>query len=235
MGSSDEREDRGDRGRAAASGSRVAAQDSRERLVRAASALFAARGFEGASTREIAARAGLNQGLIRYHFGGKDALWREVVDRGLGLLADELAARSMAAPDEGRVAVLLAAFAQHPEPVRAIVHALLDPGPRREWLLRERLGPLQARAADWLMRDTPSPRTPVDPAFLLMWLAAAVAPSLFGSALASIDRRELDPTAVQREQRDALEPWLRGHSLLPHAGPWSLAAARRRRAARTRG
>ena len=37
---------------------------------------FAERGYEAASTRDIAARAGVTQGLVTYHFESKDALWQ---------------------------------------------------------------------------------------------------------------------------------------------------------------
>lgn len=43
-------------------------------LVHAALKLFGAKGFEGTSTREIAALAKANIGSIAYHFGGKDGL-----------------------------------------------------------------------------------------------------------------------------------------------------------------
>ncbi|WP_374574426.1 TetR/AcrR family transcriptional regulator [Phenylobacterium sp.] len=37
---------------------------------------FSGKGFDGASTREIAARAGVHHALIKYHFKSKDQLWR---------------------------------------------------------------------------------------------------------------------------------------------------------------
>lgn len=43
-------------------------------LVQAAITIFGAKGFEGASTREIAAAAQTNVASIAYHFGGKEGL-----------------------------------------------------------------------------------------------------------------------------------------------------------------
>lgn len=43
-------------------------------------ALFAARGLEGTSVEEIAARAGVSKPVVYEHFGGKDGLYAEVVD-----------------------------------------------------------------------------------------------------------------------------------------------------------
>lgn len=54
----------------------------RERLLAAASELFAERGYERATVRDIAARAGVNQALLFRHFGSKRALFGEAVARG---------------------------------------------------------------------------------------------------------------------------------------------------------
>ena len=51
-----------------------ASDQTRLALIRAALKLFGARGYEGASTREIAAAANANIGSIAYHFGGKEGL-----------------------------------------------------------------------------------------------------------------------------------------------------------------
>ena len=51
-----------------------ASDQTRSALIRAALRLFGAKGYEGASTREIAAAAKANIGSIAYHFGGKEGL-----------------------------------------------------------------------------------------------------------------------------------------------------------------
>lgn len=56
---------------------RTSAQ-TREKILDAAVAEFGAKGFAGARTAEIAARAGVNQQLIAYHFGGKQGLLDEL-------------------------------------------------------------------------------------------------------------------------------------------------------------
>ena len=50
-------------------------------LVSAAAELFAARGPDGVSLREIAAHAGLNYGLIHQYVGSKDELLRLVIEQ----------------------------------------------------------------------------------------------------------------------------------------------------------
>ncbi|QRX90733.1 TetR/AcrR family transcriptional regulator [Streptomyces noursei] len=58
------------------------AQSTRRLLLDAASELFAERGYERATVRDIAARAGVNQALLFRYFGSKKALFGEVMARG---------------------------------------------------------------------------------------------------------------------------------------------------------
>jgi AcrR family transcriptional regulator len=48
-------------------------------LISAATSLFAHRGYEATTTREIAARAGCAEGLIHRYFGGKSGLLHNIV------------------------------------------------------------------------------------------------------------------------------------------------------------
>ena len=59
-----------------------AAEDltARARIRDAAIRLFGERGIEGASIRDIAAEAGVSSGLVRHHFGSKEAL-RDACDK----------------------------------------------------------------------------------------------------------------------------------------------------------
>jgi AcrR family transcriptional regulator len=65
----------------------------KERILTAAEALFAQRGFEGASLRQLTAAAGVNLAAVNYHFGSKDHLVEQVFKRRL----DQLNARRLAA------------------------------------------------------------------------------------------------------------------------------------------
>lgn len=59
----------------------AAAQQTRERILSAAVAEFGAKGYSGARTAAIASRAGVNQQLIAYYFGGKRGLLDELRSR----------------------------------------------------------------------------------------------------------------------------------------------------------
>jgi AcrR family transcriptional regulator len=60
---------------------------SRERLLAAAAAEFAARGFDGATVDRIAARARVNKAMLYYHFRSKAALYREILRHMFGSVA----------------------------------------------------------------------------------------------------------------------------------------------------
>ncbi len=55
-------------------------RETRAKILQAALEQFAERGFDGASVRDIAKRAGVIHGLIKYHFESKEKLWMTAVD-----------------------------------------------------------------------------------------------------------------------------------------------------------
>ena len=56
-------------------------ETSREKLIQSADRLFADRGFDGVSVRDIANDAGVNSALVGYYFRGKEGLLAEVYMR----------------------------------------------------------------------------------------------------------------------------------------------------------
>jgi AcrR family transcriptional regulator len=134
------------------SGSRLSAEESRARLVDAATRLFRERPPADVSVREIAALAEVNHGLIHRHFGGKGGLVTAVL-RGV---FRETGVAVLENPRDLRVAVAsgLAVMARERWVVDVLAHALLS-GEPIEGLptasmmpaIRERLG---ERAGDEL-------------------------------------------------------------------------------------
>ncbi len=74
---------------------REAPGSTKARILAAAEAVFAAKGFQGASTREIAARAGVNISSLHYHWESKETLYftvfRNIYDQIVDLLRNTLA------------------------------------------------------------------------------------------------------------------------------------------------
>ena len=95
---------------------------SRERILDAALEEFAAKGFAGARVEAIAKRAGLNKQLISHHFGGKEGLYRAVMDRRLAQPGGE-----MNAP-EGGLAAMFERSAADPQWTRILLWEALEGG-----------------------------------------------------------------------------------------------------------
>ena len=60
----------------------------RERLLEAACALFAERGWHGTRVQDVCRAADANIAAVNYHFGGKEGLYRAVWDRALADAVD---------------------------------------------------------------------------------------------------------------------------------------------------
>lgn len=57
----------------------MADNDGRANLIAAATPLFAAKGFNGVTVRELATATGVNLSMISYYFGGKEGLYAAVL------------------------------------------------------------------------------------------------------------------------------------------------------------
>ncbi len=62
-----------------------------EKIINAARAVFAEKGYSGTHVDEIAARAGVNKATLYYQIGDKDTLYANVIHRVLGNIAEIIA------------------------------------------------------------------------------------------------------------------------------------------------
>ena len=141
---------------------REAPGSTKGRILAAAEAVFAARGFEGASTREIAAQAGVNISSLHYHWASKDALYvavfQDVFDRLTTLLRGTIG--GLAGERRREVAVarvmgeLVAFMAEHPTVPKLLVRRLLEPDVALG-VDRDVLGPAWGVFRDWMGKSGP--------------------------------------------------------------------------------
>ena len=139
---------------------REAPASTKGRILAAAEEVFAARGFEGASTREIAARAGANISSLHYHWASKETLYvavvQDVFDRLTALLRGTLAHVASERTREVVVArvmrELVAFMAAHPTVPKLLARRLLEPDVELG-VDREVLGPAWDVFAHWLGRN----------------------------------------------------------------------------------
>jgi len=122
--------------------------ETRAKLIEAGLAVFSARGFEGATTRAIAQKAGVALASLPYHFKTKEALWKAVVDDIFSRFAEIMAtARSGVGELDGREQTrrMLAAYvsfsAEHPELLRIVLQEGTAKNGRSEWLVEKHLRP----------------------------------------------------------------------------------------------
>jgi TetR/AcrR family transcriptional regulator len=156
----------------------------RERLLQAARELFLRYGYRAVSSRQIGAAAGVNFAMIRYYFGGKPGLYREILHR---LLPAELAdLESWGDGGGGQLADILAnivrVWAANPWIAGFVLREVLLPGgPMRTMFLREfpeRFAPRVERAVREQMRRG-SLREDLDPKLLVLsMISLAVFPFL---------------------------------------------------------
>src|SRR6266513_2368494 len=105
------------------------------RILEAAEEVFATKGFEGASTREIAAKAGVNISSLHYHWESKETLYyavfRNIYNQLIEISRDSLlattsrgdSARSVHESSVGRVFVY---FAANPNIPRLLLRRILE-------------------------------------------------------------------------------------------------------------
>lgn len=123
-------------------------EQTKQRIVAAAVGAFAERGFDGTSTRAIADRAGVTQGLVTYHFESKDELWRAAVDSIIAELDAALPTRDTDAArgprgDRRGARLAIRAYvsfaARHPELFQIMVDAGRHDDERMRWIVERHL------------------------------------------------------------------------------------------------
>lgn len=176
-----------------------------DKLLDRALELFAERGFDGMSVRELAREFGVSHNLIPQRLGSKEQLWFQAVDRGFSALALELAmviqAMAAEADDLAKLRALLVGFVEantaRPALMRIINQEATAAGPRLDHLFDNYIAPVRQfgdELLDRLMADGQLRSNSTSIVYFLMTQGAAgvaILPALaqkFGSELDPNDR-----------------------------------------------
>ena len=165
---------------------RPSADGTRERILAAALDLFSELSFDGATTREIAGRAGVTQGLVNYHFSSKDELWRAAVDglfAELGEALDGRAAglRGVDALTTGKLLIreFIGFSATHPQLHRIITQECKNDGPRMDWMVERHIRPRYEQTTALFRQLVEAGHVPDIPVEHLYYLLTGAGPTMF--------------------------------------------------------
>ena len=128
----------------------------RRRILDAAGHVFAARGYAGATTREIALEADIRKRMLFYYFPSKAVLYHAVLER---IVVDMAGIHERFRNEPGPVglgeaAEALTAFAAANLDALKLLHReIMDGGPHLVGLARMHLAPLFARSAEEVERN----------------------------------------------------------------------------------
>ena len=191
---------------------REAPSSTKARILAAAEAVFAAKGFEGASTREIASAAGVNISSLHYHWESKETLYFAVFENMYDRIVDLV--RS-AIPETARPAsrqvvddamgLLFDFFADNPHVPKLMVRRLLETTDGTSDIERDILLPAWRRFASWTSDlskvdriDAPIVMLTVHSVLLLFMLDSKQFGSLLGGSVRSPAlRARLRPHIIQ--------------------------------------
>jgi AcrR family transcriptional regulator len=144
--------------RSALQKAREAPSSTKARILAAAEHVFAAKGFDGASTREIAARAGVNISSLHYHWESKETLYfavfQNIYDRIVVLVRTAIPAR-LDSPAAGRSVVetvmgrLFDFFADSADIPKLMVRRLLENDAAQAEIERDILVPAWKVFSGW--------------------------------------------------------------------------------------
>jgi len=172
----------------------------RDRIVAAATDLFSERSYDGATTRDIAARAGVTQPLVNYHFRSKEELWRTAVDALFDRLSNTMYERThgLRGVDEITTAKLLVRefivfSARNPQLHRIIMQESKADGPRMDYLVDRHVRPIYERTFAMFESLASAGAMPDIPAAHLYYILTGAGPTMFVLAPECRRLTSLDP------------------------------------------
>ncbi len=181
---------------------RPSADATRDRIVAAAVDLFSERSYDGATTRDIAARADVTQPLVNYHFRSKEELWRAAVDTLFDRLTQTMdeRARGLRGVDPVTSAKLVVRefvvfSARNPQLHRIIMQESKADGPRMDYVVDRHVRPIYERTTALFESLTREGALPDIAPVHLYYILTGAGPTMFVLAPECRRLSALDPLA----------------------------------------
>jgi TetR/AcrR family transcriptional regulator len=132
--------------------------ESQSRIIQAASKAFTTRGYDDITTYEIAAAAGVAQGLIAYHFKSKEGVWRAAMDQVFGEFRNSLAYRiedlrqeNLRTFMQGLIRHIVTLEIRYPSRIRLMVESAHQSRGHLRWLVERHVRPIYGVMSHLLM------------------------------------------------------------------------------------
>ncbi len=177
------------------------------RILDVAEELFAERGYEGTTLRDVAARVGIRNPSLYNHFDGKESLYAAVLDRGIRPVVELLSEFVDQRENRGELVVrVMDVLSRRPNLPRLVMHETISGGQRLTPMLRSWIGPVFARANE--MVEAPEGGWDPELAPHLMLAMYHVVVGYFATAPLYKDlngENLLAPEALERQSRALVE------------------------------
>lgn len=188
----------------------------RRAILQSALEIFSERGFDGASTRAVAAKAGVNHGMIRHIYGSKEELWQTAIafmfERAHAAMSQDFSGLSVRQRFEARTRLYVHYCAEHPEHARLMIQLATVSSPKlspaTEQFARTRhrdiLNDIRMLKAEGLLPDADSA------SLLQSFVAACQMTYILAAEVKKTSGRDVfEPSAVERHAEAVLALFLR--------------------------
>ena len=135
-------------------------ETTRRKLLDAAIKIFSEQGFDGVSVRDLETAAGVQRGLLAYHFDDKESLWKAAADRTFTALNEEVQQRVEIMRDlvpRERIKALIRFYvrfsARHPEFSRLLSQEARQHSWRIEYLVDRYINNIVNALRDTVMEE----------------------------------------------------------------------------------
>jgi AcrR family transcriptional regulator len=186
----------------------------KERILQAAQEIFAQKGFDGTSTREIAAQAEVNISSLHYHWDSKEALYLGIIERIQQKLVDLLAKEltvpaSNARPRETIERAMGLTFdflADDPTIPKLLIRRLIESGGISE-ARDQQVGPTWQKFVDWIRGFSQRGMASEDVTFFILTVQSMLLVLMLDSAhvAAMLGGTIRDPKVRERVRRQVID------------------------------